>query len=424
MTHLKIEQNNGVIEEVGSNLIKTLYDIAIGGLDNTSNLQGRLHVINSYRKYITKLTTDYPNLYIAADNYYMAFDDPAVESVFANGDYGDGIGITEANANRITKLLQFGGFRNNTSIEHFDELSQFVNLKTIEPYTFYGCSNLKTIDLSNITSLGTNVFDGCSSLISIDHFPELNEVPNSTFADNTTLEIVELPSTITRLGNACFAQCSNLTSIGDISNVTIYEQKCLRNCSSLDLSLDLSDVTRLGNYCFYDCQNINITKLPQNQCTLGVSMFTNSGIKSVQIPAWMTSVPNDFLVSCKKLETVTFAQNSQVTSIGNNFVVDCNLVQQIVLPEGVQTIGDKLGSNCSSLTLIDLPSTVTSVGRYSSSDNVTTFICRAITPPTLAIGIRINVNGKIYVPDQSIADYKAASNWSSQSSKIVGISQL
>jgi hypothetical protein len=104
MTHLKIEQNNGVIEEVGSNIIKTLYDIATGGLDSTSNLQGRLHVINSYRKYITKLTTDYPNLHITADNYYMAFDDPTVESIFANGDYGDGVGITEANANRITKL--------------------------------------------------------------------------------------------------------------------------------------------------------------------------------------------------------------------------------------------------------------------------------------------------------------------------------
>ena len=424
MTHLRIEQNNGVIEEVGSNLIKTLYNIAIGGLDNTSNLQGRLHVINSYRKYITKLTTDYPNLYIAADNYYMAFDDPAVESVFANGDYGDGIGITEANANRITKLTQSSGFfRNNKSIEHFDELSQFVNLKMIESYTFLGCSNLKTIDLSNITSLGTNVFDGCS-LISIDHFPELNEVPNSTFANNTTLETVELPSTITRLGDSCFAYCSNLTSIGDISNVTIYEQKCLRNCSSLDLSLDLSDVTRLGNYCFYDSQNINITKLPQNQCTFGTGMFTNSGIKSVQVPAWMTSVPNDFLISCKKLETVTFAQNSQVTSIGNNFVSNCPLVQQIVLPEGVQTIGEKLGDNCQALTLIDLPSTVTSVGRYCGSGNVTTFICRAITPPTLTGGIAINRNGKIYVPDQSIADYKAASNWSNHSSKIVGISQL
>ena len=423
MTHLRIEQNNGVIEEVRSNLIKTLYDIAIRGLDNTSNLQGRLHVINSYRKYITKLTTDYPNLYIAADNYYMAFDDPAVESVFANGDYGDGIGITEANANRITKLTQSSGFRNNTSIEHFDELSQFVNLKMIDSYTFFGCSNLKTIDLSNITSLGAGVFDGCS-LISIDHFPELNEVPTATFQNNTTLEIVELPSTITRLRNNCFLGCSNLTSIGDISNVTIYEDKCLRNCSSLDVSLDLSDVTQLGNYCFYDSSNINITKLPQNQCTFGTYIFNGSGIKSAQIPAWMTSVPDFFLTGCKKLETVTFAQNSQVTSIGKNFVSNCPLVQQIVLPEGVQTIGDGLGDNCQALTLIDLPSTVTSVGRYCGSGNVTTFICRAITPPTLTGGIAINRNGKIYVPDQSIADYKAASNWSNHSSKIVGISQL
>jgi hypothetical protein len=49
----------------------------------------------------------------------------------------------------------------------------------------------------------------------------------------------------------------------------------------------------------------------------------------------MTSVPDSFLTSCKKLETVTFAQNSQVTSIGKNFVNSCPLVQQIVLPEGV-----------------------------------------------------------------------------------------
>lgn len=94
----------------------------MGGLDNTSNLQGRLHAYNSYRKYITKLTTDYPNLYITADNYYMAFDDPAVEFIFANGSYGDRVGITEANANRITKLSSDSGFRNNKSVEHFDEL--------------------------------------------------------------------------------------------------------------------------------------------------------------------------------------------------------------------------------------------------------------------------------------------------------------
>ena len=57
MTHLRIEQNNGVIEEVSTSLITKLYNIVHDGLDNTSELQGRLHCPVSYRAYITYLTT-------------------------------------------------------------------------------------------------------------------------------------------------------------------------------------------------------------------------------------------------------------------------------------------------------------------------------------------------------------------------------
>jgi hypothetical protein len=49
----------------------------------------------------------------------------------------------------------------------------------------------------------------------------------------------------------------------------------------------------------------------------------------------MTSTPTGFLDTCKKLETVTFAQNSQMTSIGDRFITGDPLIQQIVLPEGV-----------------------------------------------------------------------------------------
>jgi len=38
MTHLRIEQNNGVIEEVNSSVITKLYEIAHAGLDVSSNL--------------------------------------------------------------------------------------------------------------------------------------------------------------------------------------------------------------------------------------------------------------------------------------------------------------------------------------------------------------------------------------------------
>lgn len=69
MTHLRIEQNNGVIEEVSSSIIAKLYEIAHAGLDVSSNLQGRLHTPVSYREHVQYLTTNYPNLYIQSDDY-------------------------------------------------------------------------------------------------------------------------------------------------------------------------------------------------------------------------------------------------------------------------------------------------------------------------------------------------------------------
>ena len=53
MTHLKIEQNNGVIEEVGKMVIDKLYDIVTNEtLDQTSNLVGRLNASSAYHEYI------------------------------------------------------------------------------------------------------------------------------------------------------------------------------------------------------------------------------------------------------------------------------------------------------------------------------------------------------------------------------------
>ena len=71
MTHLRIEQNTGLIEEVPSRLITRLYDIVSSGtLDETSNLKGRLNTTIAYQSQINYLTTAYPELYITANEYY------------------------------------------------------------------------------------------------------------------------------------------------------------------------------------------------------------------------------------------------------------------------------------------------------------------------------------------------------------------
>ena len=48
----------------------------------------------------------------------------------------------------------------------------------------------------------------------------------------------------------------------------------------------------------------------------------------------------------------------------------------------------------------------------------------ANTPPTLGSGAIPSTIDAIYVPDESVAAYQAATNWSSFASKIKGISEM
>lgn len=68
MTHLYIEQNTGLTEEVSSSIISKLYELAISGdLDETSDLKGRLHSTTGYGDQVSYLMANFPNLYIDVD---------------------------------------------------------------------------------------------------------------------------------------------------------------------------------------------------------------------------------------------------------------------------------------------------------------------------------------------------------------------
>ena len=119
MTHLRIEQNNGVIEEVSSSIITKLYEIAHAGLDVSSNLQGRLHTPIAYRYEIQYLTSTYPNLYISADDYAIPFEDPKMVTYLNSIGVGSNGMITEAQAAAATIVANSA----NTEVTKFNELS-------------------------------------------------------------------------------------------------------------------------------------------------------------------------------------------------------------------------------------------------------------------------------------------------------------
>ena len=91
-------------------------------------------------------------------------------------------------------------------------------------------------------------------------------------------------------------------------------------------------------------------------------------------------------------------------------------VKQLIIGNGVTTIGSSAFSDCDSLTSVTIPNSVTTIGYYAFSGckNVKQITSEAVTPPICSAGSfeRVNRNEcKLIVPKNSIDAYKKEYGW-------------
>ena len=86
-------------------------------------------------------------------------------------------------------------------------------------------------------------------------------------------------------------------------------------------------------------------------------------------------------------------------------------LEEISLPAVLTNIGDRAFKSCTNLKLLDIPSGVTAIGRAAIQDHRNVIICRAVSVPTLSTNNNVGT-ALIFVPDESVDLYKAATNWS------------
>jgi hypothetical protein len=183
----------------------------------------------------------------------------------------------------------------------------------------------------------------------------------------------------------------------------------------------------------------------------GKAQYPNGETEGVIIPSSVTTIGNRAFYGWESNNKPLVIPNS-VTSIGGirAFYGWKSNNQPLVIPDSVTSIGESAFSNWqandqplvipSSVTTIGnyafeswkandqplvIPSSVTTIGNYAFYDwpLVPYIEMQAITPPTLT---NINAfdgqgNAPIYVPDESVNDYKAATNWSALASRIFSI---
>lgn len=177
-------------------------------------------------------------------------------------------------------------------------------------------------------------------------------IGSSAFRSNTALKSIVIPEGVTSIGNHAFFGCSALESV------------------VLPASL-----TSIGRYAFFGCKALKSLVLPENVVSIGTYAFYQcSALTSVTFGSKIRTVYNGAFNDCTNLKTVQISdlaawcniefgmENSNpLTLDGANLYVGNQVITELVIPEGVTSIGNYAfyGTNIRSVTI---PDSVASIG--------------------------------------------------------------
>lgn len=251
----------------------------------------------------------------------------------------------------------------------------FYNCEVVSN-AYYKSKGCWIITFTNkVTNVGYRAFYNCTNLTSVTLPDSVTNIGSSAFYNCRNLTSVTIPKGVTKIGNSAFYNCSNLTDITIPESVTEFADYAFSNCTSLTSFVIPNSVTRLCNYAFEDCSGLTSITIPESVISAGEGVFSGCC--------------GELVINSRSL-------------IENDSYGDTNIYYN----------GWLYGSQFSKIVLCD---NITKIGMYAFYDCtcLEELYCMSTTPPegNNLMFPATNYPILIYVPAESVDEYKSANVW-------------
>ena len=279
---------------------------------------------------------------------------------------------------------------------------------SIRYHAFYECKSLTEVTIPNsVTTIGNGAFDsctglqkviwnarniqdpqifnqpfsGCDRLTDFVFGEEVEYIPNYLCFQLTSLKKLVIGNSVTTIGMWAFYECTGLTEVTISNSVTTIGYKAFDGCTGLQKVIwnarnaqDLQYV--YDNPIFPDCNQLTDFVFGEEVEHIPDFLCNNLRLlNTIVIPNSVTTIGQLAFNSCTGLQKVTIGNS--VTTIGERAFSECRGLQKVTIGNSVTTIGKFAFTSCTGLQKVTIGNSVTAIG-YGAFDS-----CSGLTEITI-----------------------------------------
>ena len=227
---------------------------------------------------------------------------------------------------------------------------------------------------------------------------------------------LEVPAGFTEIGDSVFRQRSDIEMV-DLGDVEVLNTYNFNACTNI-MSVRGENVRTLNGYNFYTCPNLSEVDFPNLESCSTNEFNGCTTLETISLPNLLIMRGQGMLQGCRALKNVYLPK---LHTAAPQAFMNCSSLEELSLPL-LKTTASTMFSGCDMLKKLEFTE-LTSIPYSINIPSIEVIIIDRNAVTSLSNSNNINNTCTVYVPDELVDEYKAASNWRNHAEQIRGLSE-